>query len=95
MIIASFSPFTQWGTDAGWDVPYTIISADGTGPAIRTGPPLPQAGAKVDWSPDGTSLLMQPNFGDKHHQLLDATGGQPTRLLFDCDFDLTWQRLPP
>jgi Tol biopolymer transport system component len=95
VIIPSFSSFARWGTDAGWDVPYTIVRVDGSGPAIQTGPALPQVGAKVDWSPDGTKLLMLPNFGDKHHLLLDASGGPATRLPWDCDLDLTWQRLPP
>jgi Tol biopolymer transport system component len=95
VIIPSFSPFDQWGADAGWDVPYTIVRADGTGPAVRTGPPLPKAGAKVEWSPDGTSLLMIPFFGDKRHLLLDAMGGPAKPLPWPADTDLTWQRLPP
>lgn len=93
IIIPSFSPFESWGTDAGWNVPYTIVRADGTGEAIQTGPPLPQAGAKVEWSPDGATLLMIPFFGDEHHLLLDANGGPPIRLPWDSDIDLTWQRL--
>jgi Tol biopolymer transport system component len=73
----------------------SVIRADGTGPIIRTGPEL-SSGAHWVWSPDSTKILMMPDDrSSASAYLLDPTGGPGTKVPWQSDADLDWQRLAP
>lgn len=75
--------------------PYAIIRADGTGEAIETGPPLPEGGGRIDWSPDGTKLFMEPASGVSPPLILDPDGGPWTATSWSTTSIPSWQRLAP
>ena len=72
-----------------------VVSADGTGPVIPTGPTVTGNAAWV-WSPDSSKILM---FDDAIEPgsayLLDPAGGPWTTVPWQQDGDLDWQRLAP
>jgi Tol biopolymer transport system component len=70
----------------------SIIRSDGVGPAIQTGPVIPET-AHYAWAPDSSALLMIRNSGDGRRQLLlDPTGGPWTTPAWDSASEPDWQR---
>jgi Tol biopolymer transport system component len=91
----ALSPDGRWL--AFWHVPHdvpsvqvSVVRADGTGPVIRTGPPLTGTASWV-WSPDSSKILMccAANGGAV---LLDPEGGPWTAVPWQSDADIDWQR---
>jgi Tol biopolymer transport system component len=77
-------------TDAGH---ITVVRADGTGPVIETGPPLPSTAHWV-WSPDSSTILMFRNdVQDGNAYMLDPSGGPWTNVPWESIGDIDWQRL--
>ena len=73
----------------------TVVSADGTGQPVQTGPALPGTAHWI-WSPDGTKILMFPDGIDSGSGLLlDPAGGRWQNLPWVSTGDLDWQRLAP
>jgi hypothetical protein len=72
----------------------SVVSADGTGPVIQTGPALNGTVHRA-WSPDSTKILMIPDDGSTSALLLDPAGGPWTTVPWRSDLDLDWQRLAP
>jgi hypothetical protein len=77
-------------TDAGH---ISVVRADGTGPVIDTGPPLPDTAHWV-WAPDSSKILVFRNdVRDGSAYLLDPGGGPWTNVAWESAGDLDWQRL--
>lgn len=73
----------------------TVARADGTGPAIETGPVM-ASGAHWVWSPDSTKILLYANDTETAKAwLVDPEGGPPTTVPWGSNGDLDWQRLAP
>jgi WD40-like Beta Propeller Repeat len=71
----------------------SVARADGKGPVIQTGPPLPDT-ARWVWAPDSSKILMIPNDGSSANAyLLDPEGGPWTTVPWQSDVDLDWQRV--
>lgn len=71
----------------------SVVSADGTGQPVETGPML-EGTAHWIWSPDSTKILMFPNDTDiGSAYLLDPAGGPWTTVQWGSIGDLDWQRL--
>ena len=75
--------------------PYAIIRADGSGEAVETGPPLPPDGGTIQWSPDGTKLVMEPASGPPAPLILDPDGGPWRATSWSPTSHPSWQRLAP
>ena len=79
----------------GGDHGVFVISADGSGPLIETGPPIAGT-AHYIWSPDSAKILMYPDVGARRPAyLLDPAGGPWTTVQWQQDGDIDWQRLAP
>ena len=72
-----------------------VVSADGTGPVIPTGPTVTGTAHWV-WAPDSSKILM---FDDAIEPglayLIDPAGGPWTAVPWTSDGDLDWQRVAP
>lgn len=94
-----WSPNGRWiayqrAFDRAMGQPITVTSADGGGTPVETGPQLAVTGARIEWSPDSTRILMIPN--DRPRQvLLDPSGGPASPLPWDSPSYPSWQRLVP
>jgi Tol biopolymer transport system component len=106
---AVVSPDGQWV--AYWHVPnalsdggdpndpvrngLAVVSADGTGPVIPTGPTVTGTAHWV-WSPDSSKILMFDNSIEPGlAYLVDPAGGPWTTAPWQQDGDLDWQRIAP
>jgi len=73
----------------------SVVSADGSGPVVETGPAL-SGTAHWLWAPDSSKILMiQNNALTAKAYLLDPAGGPWTTVPWSSDADLGWQRLAP
>jgi len=72
-----------------------VVSADGKGPLIETGPALTSIQFKV-WAPDSSKILMYPrDASNTPAYVLDPAGGPWTITPWTQDNDIDWQRLAP
>lgn len=70
----------------------SVVSSDGTGPVIETGPKL-SGTAHFVWAPDSSKILMwDDSGGNGTADLLDPMGGPWTDVPWQSDGDLDWQR---
>jgi len=72
--------------------PDVIVNADGTGTPMVVGPSLPPEGRAIDFSPDGTKLLMSPNNGSPQ-VIYPAEGGPTITPPWTSNSGPAWQRL--
>ncbi len=95
--------FERYGGDASYRLPdgefgyrLVIAAADGSGPATALGPVYPglTGGAAVEFSPDGTQLLVTYN-QDGATWLLDVDGSGQQQLPWNGSSGASWQRLAP
>jgi len=72
-----------------------VAPADGSGPAIGTGPAMSDFFSWV-WSPDSSKILMYPEDGSTNSAyLLDPEGGPYEQVPWESGSGLDWQRLAP
>ena len=73
-----------------------IAPADGGGPVIPIGPPMPSStgGATAEFSPDGTQVLAFYKH-DQSTWLLDADGSGGEEVDWNPQGEFNWQRLAP
>ena len=72
-----------------------VAPADGSGPAIGTGPALSDFFPWA-WAPDSSKILMMPGDGSSTSAyLIDPEGGVGATVPFESGSSLDWQRLAP
>jgi Tol biopolymer transport system component len=83
--------FMEWSTgDPSW---LAVAPSDGSKPAIRVSDIYQVAiGTHYYWSPDDTSIVLEPQFGGSR-VLLDPAGGPPSTPPWMTDEIESWQRL--
>jgi hypothetical protein len=72
--------------------PHAIIDIR-DGSIIETGPPFPADGARVEWAPDDSVILMVPNAEGLSAWLLDPAGGPWRVTAWTTNSYPSWQRL--
>lgn len=77
----------------GFEHPFAIVNADGTGEAQEIGPPV--AGQHAELSPDGTKLLMFRGDGSQTQVIIDVADGSWEEVPWDSSSYPSWQRLAP
>jgi Tol biopolymer transport system component len=73
--------------------PWVVIDVR-TDTVVRTGPPAPESGSRIEWAPDDSSILMSWDNGSKQ-VLLDPTGGPAVELPWKAASYPSWQRVAP
>ena len=72
-----------------------VAPADGSGPAIGTGPALSDF-FPWQWAPDSSKILIMPDDGSTTSAyLVDPKGGDWSTVPFESGASLDWQRLAP
>jgi hypothetical protein len=70
----------------------TLFPADGSGPGRAIGPHVPGTAHWV-WSPDSTSILLNPNDpADGNQGLIDVASGAFAQLPWSANAEPDWQR---
>jgi WD40-like Beta Propeller Repeat len=71
-----------------------VAPAEGDGPAVRIGSIHASSGERIDFSPDGSQVLVM-YYPDYSTWALDSDGPGQRRLPWSGEFGYSWQRLAP
>jgi hypothetical protein len=69
-----------------------VAPADGSRPAIDTGPDLPDFAPWL-WAPDSSKIVMSAANGSDAAYIIDPEGGSHETVTWGAEID--WQRLAP